>query len=60
MTGDFTRWLANETAATLKHDLPRPADPFDRIPNADDGEYAGTELQTQQQRERRTAEREEG
>ena len=31
------------------------ADPFDRIPNAGDDEYAGTELETPQQRERRTA-----
>ena len=58
MTGDFTRWLENETAAALTHDLPRPADPFACIPNASDDEYAGTELETPQQRaaRERTAE----
>jgi len=25
MSGDFARWVENETAAALKHDLPRPA-----------------------------------
>lgn len=44
MTGDYSRWLATETTATLAHDIPRPADPWANIPNADD-EYAGTELE---------------
>lgn len=50
MAGDFARWLATETAATLKHD--KPGDPFARIPSADQ-EYAGTILETTAERDQR-------
>lgn len=42
MTGDYSRWLATETAAALAHDTGR--DPFACIPDPS-AEYEGTVLE---------------
>ena len=47
MAGDYARWLASETTATLTHDT--PADPFSRIPDPN-SRYEGTVLETSAER----------
>lgn len=51
MSGDFARWLENETAASLAHDIPRPADPFAAIHDSD-AEYEGTVLELREPEDR--------